>query len=64
MRSRMERASDEMSHWPEYDYIVVNREVDESIAQVKAILSAERLRRERRPGLAAFVNGMRGTKAD
>jgi guanylate kinase len=61
MRRRMERATDEMSHYPEYEYIVVNREVDESIAQVKAILIAERLRRERRPGLAAFVNGMRGT---
>ena len=59
MRTRMARAADEMSHWPEYDYVVVNREVDESIAQVKAILTAERLRRERRPGLAAFVNTMR-----
>lgn len=61
MRSRMERATDEMSHYPEYEYIVVNREVDESIHQVRAILTAERLRRERRPGLAAFVNTMRGT---
>ncbi len=60
MRRRMARAADEMSHWPEYEYIVVNREVDESIQQVKAILTSERLRRERRPGLAAFVNGMRG----
>jgi guanylate kinase len=60
MRRRMARAADEMSHWPEYEYIVVNCEVDESIAQVKAILTAERLSRERRPGLAAFVNGMRG----
>lgn len=60
MRGRMARAADEMSHWPEYEYIIVNREVDESIAQVKAILTAERLRRNRRPGLAAFVNTMRG----
>ena len=60
MQRRMERAAGEMSHWPEYDYIVVNREVDESIAQVKAILTAERLRRDRRPGLAEFVNTMRG----
>lgn len=64
MRRRMARAADEMSHWPEYDYIVVNRDVDESIAQVKAILAAERLRRDRRPGLASFVNDMRGTQAD
>ncbi len=60
MRSRMARAADEMSHWPEYEYIIVNREVDESIAQVKAILTAERLRRDRRPGLPVFVNTMRG----
>jgi len=60
MRKRMERAADEMSHWPEYDYVVVNQNVDESIEQVKSILTAERLRRDRQIGLAEFVNGMRG----
>jgi guanylate kinase len=56
----MSRAADEMSHWPEYDYVVVNRDVDQSIAQVRAILLAERLRQSRRAsGLVAFVNGMR-----
>jgi len=61
VRSRMARASDEMSHWPEYDYVVVNRDVDQSIEQVQAILTAERLRQRRRAtGLVAFVNGMRG----
>ncbi len=60
MRRRMARASDEMSHWPEYDYVVVNQNVDESIEQVKSILTAERLRRDRQVGLVSFVNGMRG----
>ena len=57
---RMAKAADEMSHWPEYDYVVVNRDKDESIAEVRAILEAERRRRHRQLGLAAFVNGMRG----
>jgi guanylate kinase len=56
---RMAQAADEMSHWPEYDYIVVNREVDESVAAVEAILVAERLRRDRRVGLADFVKRLR-----
>ena len=60
MRKRMARAADEMSHWPEYDYIVVNQNVEESIAQVKSILTAERLRRDRQVGLVNFVNRMRG----
>jgi guanylate kinase len=56
---RMSRASDEMSHYPEYDYIIVNRDVAVSVAQVQAILTAERLRRERRIGLGDFVKGLR-----
>ncbi len=60
MRKRMSRAADEMSHWAEYDYGVVNFELEKSIAQVKAILTAERLRRTRQTGLVAFVNEMRG----
>jgi guanylate kinase len=60
VQRRMSRAADEMSHWPEYDYVVVNRDVDQSITQVRAILLAERLRQSRRAsGLVAFVNGMR-----
>ncbi len=55
IRSRMSRASHEMSHWAEYDYIVINRSVDEAFAEVQAILKAERLRRDRRSGLTAFV---------
>ena len=60
VRKRMARASDEMSHWPEYDYIVVNRDIDKSISQVQTILAAERMKRERQIGLGDFVKGMRG----
>jgi guanylate kinase len=55
IRGRMSRASHEMSHWAEYDYIVVNHAVDEAFAEVQSILKAERLKRERRVGLTAFV---------
>ena len=55
---RMAKASDEMSHWAEYDYVVINRDIEESFAEVKAILSAERLKRERQPGLSDFVRGL------
>ncbi len=55
IRARMSRASHEMSHWAEYDYIVINRNVDEAFAEVQSILKAERLKRERRIGLTTFV---------
>jgi len=55
IRGRMSRASHEMSHWAEYDYIVINRDIDEAFAEVQSILKAERLKRERRVGLTAFV---------
>jgi guanylate kinase len=56
---RMAKAADEMSHWAEYDYIIVNHDLDRSLAQVQAILQAERLRRERQVGLHEFVKGLR-----
>ncbi len=56
---RMSQASNEMSHWPEYDYIIVNRDLDVSVAKVQAILSAERTRRERQIGLGDFVRRLR-----
>jgi guanylate kinase len=56
---RMAKAADEMSHWAEYDYIIVNRDVTESVARVDAILAAERLRRDRQVGLSDFVKGLR-----
>ena len=52
---RMSRAPDEMSHWDEFDYVVVNRDIQESVAGVRAILAAERLRRERQVGLPDLV---------
>ncbi|HSO41303.1 MAG TPA: guanylate kinase [Rhodospirillales bacterium] len=55
VRRRMAKAANEMSHWAEYDYVVVNACIDEAVAGVEAILVAERLRRDRRIGLAAFV---------
>ncbi len=59
VRGRMAKAAHEMSHWPEYDYIVVNREVERSVASVQSILQAERLRRERQIGLGDFVESLR-----
>ena len=56
---RMAKASDEMSHWPEYDYVLVNDDLEASVASVVAILAAERLRRERQIGLDDFVKGLR-----
>ena len=53
--ARMAKASDEMSHYAEYDFIVVNSDIDESVAQVEAIVTAERLRRQRQIGLSEFV---------
>jgi len=58
IRARMAKAGDEMSHWAEYDYIVVNRDLDRAFNDVRAILAAERLKRERQPGLSAFVRGL------
>jgi guanylate kinase len=52
---RMAKASDEMSHWAEYDYVIINRDLNESVAKVRGILETERLRRRRQEGLADFV---------
>ncbi|HRO00243.1 guanylate kinase [Nitrobacter sp.] len=59
IRERMARAAHEVSHWAEYDYIVINRNIDEAFAEVQSILKAERLKRERRTGLTAFVRELR-----
>ncbi|MDX9859967.1 MAG: guanylate kinase [Rhodospirillales bacterium] len=58
VRRRMAKAASEMSHWEAYDYIVINRVVEESVAGVQAILAAERLRRKRQLDLPAFVAGL------
>jgi guanylate kinase len=56
---RMAKAADELSHYPEYDYIILNDDVDTSVASVRAILRAERLKRERQIGLPDFMKGLR-----
>lgn len=56
---RMAKAADEISHYPEYQYILVNEDFERSVAHVRAILAAERLKRERQIGLPDFVKGLR-----
>lgn len=56
--SRMERARSEISHWAEYDYVVINDDVDECFVKVREILHAERMRRTRQTGLIPFVRGL------
>jgi guanylate kinase len=55
---RMAKAVGELSHWAEYDYVIVNRDLDRAFAEVQAILAAERVRRERQTGLSTFVRGL------
>jgi guanylate kinase len=56
---RMSKASDEMSHYAEYDYVLVNHDIEQSVTRAMSILTAERLRRERMAGLGEFVKGLR-----
>lgn len=53
--ARMSEAESELSHWAEYDYVIVNTNVHHALTELQAILAAERLKRSRRTGLAAFV---------
>ena len=57
---RMAKSSEEMSHWPEYGYVIVNDDLDASVARAQAIVTAERLRLDRQTGLADFVTRLRG----
>jgi guanylate kinase len=59
IRERMTKAADEMSHWAEYDYVVINRDIEQAFTDVKAILAAERLKRDRQVGLSEFVRSLR-----
>jgi guanylate kinase len=52
---RMEKSRDEISHWAEYDYVMVNEDLERTFAQLRTVLEAERLRRERQPQLSTFV---------
>ena len=58
IQRRMADAASEMSHWAEYDYVVINTDLDVAINQVQGILHAERLKRTRRVGLPEFVNSL------
>lgn len=58
--NRMKEASNEMSHWAEYDYVIVNDNLEKSVQHVHAIITAERLKRTRQKGLLDFVNKLRG----
>jgi len=59
VRLRMAKASDEISHYHEYDYILINHEVDDSLGKLRAILQAERLKLRRLTGLSSFVKQLR-----
>jgi guanylate kinase len=56
--TRLKNARTEIEHWTEYDFVVVNDDLDRAFAEVRSIVSAERLRRDRRPGLFDFVSGL------
>ena len=56
---RMAKASEEITHWEDYDYVVINHDLDRTFADVRAVLAAERLKRFRQSGLADFINGLR-----
>ncbi|WP_072391289.1 guanylate kinase [Hyphomicrobium sp. CS1GBMeth3] len=58
---RMAEASSEISHWAEYDYVIINQDLEASSAALHAILAAERLRRDRMTGLSAFVRGLQAS---
>lgn len=55
---RMAKSRDEISHWAEYDYVIVNHDIDQAFEELVTILKAERMRRDRQPGLADFVRGL------
>ncbi len=58
VKRRMAGASNEIQHWDEYDYVIVNGDLEESLSELRAILKAERLKRQRRTGLTNFVRGI------
>lgn len=59
IRNRMAKAADEISHYAEYDYVIINTDIDEAIRQAQLILEAERLKRRRLVGLSDFVRGLK-----
>ena len=59
---RLAQVADDVTHWAEYDYVLINYDLDESVRQARAILAAERLRRQRQPGLTDFVGQFRSRR--
>ncbi len=64
IETRLHNARSEIEHWREYDYVVINDDLDRAFSAVKAIVAAERLRRDRRPGLFDFVSRLLDEKTD
>ena len=55
IQQRMAKAGEELSHWPEYDYVIINDDIEQAFAQIRTILGVERLKRERQPWISTFV---------
>ena len=62
VRARLAQVAADVTHWAEYDYVLINDDLDHSIARVRAVLAAERLRRQRQPGLTDFVSQFRSQR--
>ncbi|MDQ7072128.1 MAG: guanylate kinase [Rhodobacterales bacterium] len=60
IEGRMQKSRDEISHWPEYDYVLVNDDLDETEARLRTIISAERLRLSQQPGVVEVVRRLNG----
>ena len=58
IRGRMSKAADEMSHYSEYDYVIINEDIEKAVEQAQQILDSERLKRRRLAGLSDFVRGL------
>lgn len=58
IETRLKNARTEIEHWTEYDFVIINDDLDRAFTEVRAIVAAERLRRDRRPGLFDFVSGL------
>lgn len=64
IETRLKNSRTEIEHWTEYDFVVINDDLDRAFAEVKSIVTAERLRRDRRPGLFDFVSGLLDESTD
>ncbi|MFL2767135.1 MAG: guanylate kinase [Paracoccaceae bacterium] len=62
--SRMAKSVEEISHWPEYDYVVVNDDINNTEEKLKTIITAERLRLSQQPGMVEFVRGLNSEFGD